>query len=127
MIMKQVLKSTILTGVVIALGVFFSSTGCRKKKDTIANVYVLDGNNATVAGCTVRVYGVSTTGKASVVDLTSTTDGGGLATFNFNDIYQLGQSGVAVLNITAQKDSISGQGIIKIEQEEVNEVTVFVN
>ncbi len=128
MIMKQVLKSTILTGVVIALGVFFSSTGCRKKKDTIANVYVLDGNNATVAGCTVRVYGFPTvSGKASVVDLTSTTDGGGLATFNFNDIYQLGQSGVAVLNITAQKDSISGQGIIKIEQEEVNEVTVFVN
>lgn len=125
---KSILKSTMLGACVILLGVFFSSTGCRKKKDTIANVYVLDENNAAVAGATVRMYGTATVqGKAPVVDLSTTSDGSGLATFSLNDIYQLGQSGVAVLDITVVKDSMSGQGIIKIEQEVENDVTVFVN
>lgn len=125
---KSIFKSTILGVCVILFGVFFSSTGCRKKKDTIANIYVLDENNAAVAGATVRLYGTATvSGKAPVVDMTTTSDGSGLATFSLNDIYQLGQSGVAVLDITVTKDSMSGQGIIKIEQEEENEETVFIN
>lgn len=124
--MKGIFKSTFLGILVLVLAV--SSTGCRKKKDTLANIYVLDDNNERVAGATVRLYGTATVpGKAPVVDMTAITDGNGLATFSLNDIYQLGQSGVAVLDITVTKELMSGQGIIKIEQEEVNEETVFVN
>ena len=54
------------------------------------------------------------------------TDASGKATFNFNDVYQLGQAGVAVLNIDATKDGKTGQGIIKVEQEETSEETVFI-
>jgi hypothetical protein len=38
----------------------------------------------------------------------------------------LGQAGVAVLDIKAQKLNKIGQGIIKIEAEKVNEETVFI-
>jgi hypothetical protein len=49
-----------------------------------------------------------------------------MASFNYNDIYQLGQAGVAVLDIKAQKQNMIGQGIIKIEAEKINEETVYI-
>ncbi|MEY4659245.1 MAG: hypothetical protein RJB36_1011, partial [Bacteroidota bacterium] len=41
-------------------------------------------------------------------------------------LYQLGQAGVAVLDIDAKKGNKSGAGIIKIEAEKVNEETVYI-
>jgi hypothetical protein len=54
------------------------------------------------------------------------TNANGVAVFNFNDVYQLGQAGVAVLNIDVQKDALTGQGIIKVEQEVTSKETVYV-
>ena len=103
-------------------------SGCRKKKDTIANVYVRDENNAVVDQAMVVLYGTNTAGTPQQVAVfdTSYTNVEGLATFNFNEIYQLGQAGVAVLDIKAQKLNKAGLGIIKIEAETVNEETVFI-
>lgn len=91
------------------LGVFFSS-GCRKKKDTIAIVYVRDVANQLVAGAQVVVYGQSTINQPANVVLydTTLTNTAGEAKFNFNDVYQLGQAGVAVLNIEATFGAASG-------------------
>jgi len=103
-------------------------TSCRKKKDTIANIRVLGSNSQPVNQCMVVLYGENTTGlpqNVAVFD-TSYTNESGIATFNYNDIYQLGQAGVAVLNIKAQKGAQQGVGIIKIESEVVNEETVFI-
>lgn len=110
------------------MGVLFSSTGCRKKKDTTALIYVLDANNQRVAGAQVVLKGESTVPNSPPVVLfdTALSDGSGVASFNFNDVYQLGQAGVAVLNIEARKDALEGEAIIKIEQEEENEETVFI-
>lgn len=123
------IQSLSVFALVLSIGFFFLSTGCRKKKDTIANIYVYDSNNASVSGASVRLYGTSTMnpGKPPVVDMTTTTDASGMASFNLNDIYQLGQSGVAVLNIAATKETLSGTGIIKCDQEKTSEVAVFVN
>ncbi len=44
---------------------------------------------------------------------------------HFNYFYQLGKTGVAVLDIKAQKDIQVGFGNIKIESEVVNEETVY--
>lgn len=111
-------------------GVLLSSTGCRKKKDTIAKIYVRDVANEPVSGATVRLYGQDTNNsdgdQVVALDKTATTNASGEATFNFNDVYQLGQAGVAVLDIDAQKDGMSGSGIIKIEQEKTSEETVFI-
>jgi hypothetical protein len=101
---------------------------CRKKKDTIANIYVRDENNAVVNDAMVILYGTNTAGTPQQVAVfdTAYTNSSGLAAFNYNDLYQLGQAGVAVLDIKAQKQNKSGQGIIKIEAEKENEETVFI-
>jgi hypothetical protein len=103
-------------------------SGCRKKKDTIANIYVKDDNNLLVDQAMVVLYGTNTAGTPQQVAVfdTAYTNVEGMATFNYNDIYQLGQAGVAVLDIKAQKLNKIGQGIIKIEAETTNEETVFI-
>jgi len=126
--MNITLKRTIVFAILAILGVGFSSTGCRKKKDTIAIIYVRDAANQLVSGAQVVLYGQSTTTQPSNVVLydTTTTNTSGEAKFNFNDVYQLGQAGVAVLNIEASASGLSGEGIIKIEQETTSEETVFI-
>ncbi|MNV47417.1 hypothetical protein D3C71_1392860 [compost metagenome] len=126
--MNIIIKSAFYGALVIGMGVVFSSSGCRKKKDTTAIIYVLDAQNERVAGAQVVLKGESTITPSPPVILFDTTlsDGSGVAIFNFNDVYQLGQAGVAVLNIEARKNTLSGQAIIKIEQEKDNEETVFI-
>lgn len=121
------LKRVLLFAFVALLGLGFSS-GCRKKKDTIAIIYVRDVANQLVSGAQVVVYGQSTIGTPANVVLydTTVTNTSGEAKFNFNDVYQLGQAGVAVLNIEAYKDGSEGEGIIKVEQETTSEETVFI-
>lgn len=107
---------------------FISLGSCRKKKDTIANIYVLDSNDSPKSNAMVILYGTNTAGTPQQVAIfdTAYTNVSGVASFNYNDIYQLGQAGVAVLDIKAQWQSMVGQGIIKIEAEKVNEETVFI-
>ncbi|HLP57113.1 MAG TPA: hypothetical protein VK151_18885 [Fluviicola sp.] len=127
--MKTIFRVPLMMIALVAVGVVFSSSGCRKKKDTIAKIYVLDTTNSYVSGATVRVKGESTTSQGNqnvILDKTTTTNASGEATFNFNDVYQLGQAGVAVLNIEASYGPLVGQGIIKVEQETTSEETVFI-
>lgn len=113
---------------VVALLAMALFVGCRKKEDTIAEIKVLDASNQAVAGARVVIYGQSTTNQPANVVLydTTQTNSAGVAIFNFNDVYQLGQAGVAVLNIDVQKDQLTGQGIIKVEQEVTSKETVYV-
>lgn len=102
---------------------------CRKKEETIAKIIVRDASNNPVSGARVIVYGQSTTNQASSVVLydTTITNSAGEAIFNFDEVYQLGQAGVAVLNIDASKDGNTGQGIIKVEQETTTTEVVYIN
>ena len=113
---------------VIALLSMATLVGCRKKEDTIAEITVRDASNQAVAGARVVIYGQSTTNQPANVVLydTTMTNASGVAVFNFNEVYQLGQAGVAVLNIDVQKDALTGQGIIKVEQEVTSTETVYV-
>jgi len=125
--MNTSVKRTLLFAFVAVLGVALSS-GCRKKADTIAIIYVRDVANQLVSGATVVLYGQSTTNQPANVVLydTTTSNTSGEARFNFNDVYQLGQAGVAVLNIEATYGGSTGQGIIKVEQEVTSKETVFI-
>ena len=125
--MKSVFSSTILI-LSLAVSGMVLTTGCRKKKDTIAKIHVRDENNVPVAGCTVILKGVSTTNNSANVNLydTTQTNASGEAIFNFNEVYKLGMAGVAVLNIDAKKNGLKGSGIIKIEEETTSEETVFI-
>ena len=113
----------------VALVFIVSVSGCRKKKDTLAHIYVKNSSNQSVENAMVVLYGTNTSGNPQPVAVfdTSYTNVEGLATFNFNEIYQLGHAGVAVLDIKAQKLNQVGIGIIKIEAEKLNEETVVIN
>jgi hypothetical protein len=104
------------------------TNSCVKKEDTIAKIEVRDENNNLVEQAMVVLHGTSTCNCPSqvVVYDTAYTNAAGIATFNYNEIYQLGQAGVAVLDIEAYKGNRQGQGIIKIEAEKTNEETVII-
>ena len=125
--MKSTFSKYTLFTLIAILGVGVN-VSCRKKKDTIAKIYVRDASSQYVEGATVILYGQSTINQGSNVVLydTTLTNSSGVAVFNYNDVYQLGQAGVAVLNIKAYKNGAQGQGIIKIEEEKVSEETVFI-
>lgn len=121
----------------LALTSLIAMTSCNKKKDTLAKITVLDSANQRIAGATVQLSAEPTpqsNGGPAVAGeliwtepLSSTTNSLGEATFNFNDIYQKGQAGVVVANITASFDGKTGQGIIKVEQEVTSEETVYIS
>lgn len=123
--LKNRLKITVFG--ILSLGLMVS-VSCKKKKDTLAKITVYDDTNSVVADCRVVLKGTSTTNQQSDVNLydTAYTNGSGEAIFNFNDVYQLGQAGVAVLNIEAQKNGLKGTGIIKIEEEKTKEERVYI-
>jgi hypothetical protein len=121
--------------IVVALIVAQTFTSCRKKKETIANIYVLDEFSNPVKDATVVLFGTSTgepfgtpdgTQGLNTVRDTVLTNGSGLAVFNLSKLYQAGQAGVAILDIKAFKLSKSGDGIIKIEPETTSEETVII-
>lgn len=124
--MKRYIITSGLFSVVIAAVIILGS--CRKKADTIAQIKVLDSMNLVVPGAKVVLYGKSTTDpiQSVVRQDTATTNSDGIATFLYNDVYQLGQAGFAVLDIRATKNGLKGKGIIKIEEEEENSATVFI-
>lgn len=119
--MKKFIVLVVVAASALTLG------SCRKKKDTIANIYVLNSGEPQ-QNAMVILYGTNTAGTPQQVAVfdTAYTNLSGMASFNYNDIYQLGQAGVAVLDIKAQKQNMIGQGIIKIEAEKINEETVFI-
>jgi hypothetical protein len=126
MFIKEMKKKTVLFAALsIAL---IGLNACVKKEDTIAKIEVRDENNALVEQAMVVLHGTSTCNCPSqvVVYDTAYTNAAGIATFNYNEIYQLGQAGVAVLDIEAYKGNRQGQGIIKIEAEKTNEETVII-
>jgi hypothetical protein len=121
--------------IVVALIVAQTFTSCRKKKETIANIYVLDEFSNPVKDATVVLFGTSTgepfgtpdgTQGLNTVQDTVLTNGSGLAVFNLSKLYQAGQAGVAILDIKAFKLSKYGDGLIKIEPETTNEETVII-
>ena len=125
--MKATFSKYALFALIAILGVGVN-VSCRKKKDTIAKIYVRDASSQYVEGATVILYGQSTINQGANVVLydTTLTNSSGVAVFNYNEVYQLGQAGVAVLNIKEYKNGAQGQGIIKIEEEVTSEETVFI-
>jgi hypothetical protein len=126
MFIKEMKKNTLILAALSI--VLIGLNACVKKEDTIAKIEVRDENNALVEQAMVVLHGTSTCNCPSqvVVYDTAYTNAAGIATFNYNEIYQLGQAGVAVLDIEAYKGNRQGQGIIKIEAEKTNEESVII-
>lgn len=113
----------------VVFAVAFTSSACNKKKDTIAKVFVYDENKNPVSNAEVILKAEPTDvtyGKTLIENDTVMTNLSGEAIFNYNDIYEKGQAGVAVLNIYASKDGLTGEGVVQIVEEETSEATVYI-
>ena len=117
--MKNSFKIVLLFTFIMTL--VFSLTSCYKKKDTIANVTLLNINDEPIVGKEVRLF-YDVNADSARIDEVSTTGGGGTATFNFNELYQSGQAGFAVLDIYVQGVIV---GIIKVEEEKTTAETII--
>lgn len=120
------LKAILAAILLILLGTGLGS--CNKEKDTKAIITVLDTAGAVVPGAYVKLYATPTppVRQADFSRLTQegTTGSDGRVTFDYSEFYKKGQAGFAVLDILASKDSLAGEGIIRIEEEQANEETV---
>lgn len=111
--------------VVALLAPFMSS--CNKEEPTIAVVVVQYEDGTPVVGATVKLFADPTfpLGDPNRLDKENSTDAAGRAEFDYTDFYEQGQSGFAVLDILATRDTLLGEGIIKIIEEETAEEIVI--
>lgn len=103
-------------------------SSCKKEKPSIAKVHVVDTAGAPFPNAMVRLYPTPTVVQhgAIIVDDTLFTDSDGTAIFDYTEHFNLGQAGLFVLDIECRSgDSLYGQGIIKIIEEETSEETVI--
>ena len=126
--MNKIYRKLGIAAVAVALVGLSTLSSCRKEADTIAKIYVVDTSGAPFEGAMVRLYPTPTVNNhgAIIIDDTLESDADGLAIFDYTDHYNLGQAGFAVLDIEVRSgDSLYGEGIIKIVEEEVNQETVI--
>lgn len=111
---------------IVAIALFF--VGCNKKLDTIAKIYIYNNSNELVPECRVVLWGQSSQSNQGNVVLydTAYTNAAGEAIFYYNDLYQKGMAGVAILKIEARKGNYRGEGIVKVVEEQTNEATVYI-
>ncbi|MFT5858250.1 MAG: hypothetical protein ACI865_000334 [Flavobacteriaceae bacterium] len=104
-----------------------TASSCRKKEDTIVEIYVRTSANVVVPNATVRLYTNPPyePNSNAALEMEGQTDINGVIRYNFNDVYQLGQAGVAVLEIEVTKEGSTSNGIIKIEQETTSKKTIY--
>ena len=123
----QIIK---LFGAAVLVCSMFAINSCKKDKETIATILVVDEDGQAVPGAAVRLYSVPSENppppNALRFDTTQVTNGTGKVTFDFSDFYKKGQAGFAVLDIAASKGSLEGEGIIKIQEEETTEESITI-
>ena len=124
-------KLIVKTGIFILLAGLLSTGmySCRKEAPTIAKIKVVDTSGTLFIGAMVRLYPTPTITDhgAIIIDDTLFTDIDGVATFDYTDMYNLGQAGFAVLDIEVRSgDSLYGEGIIKVVDEETSEEQVII-
>lgn len=120
-----------ICALVIATVVLAVFTGCDKVVETIATVQIVNELGSPVPGATVRLYGVGSVDDDFIgeprFDTTQVTNGTGKVSFNFTEFYKQGQAGFVVLDIEASKGALTGQGIIKVEEETTSEEVVTID
>lgn len=119
-----------LFGASVVLCMLFAINSCKKDKQTIATVLIVNTDGEPVPGAEVRLFAVSSLEtpppNALRFDTIQITNGTGKVSFDFSDFYEKGQAGFAVLDIEAKKGAEAGQGIIKIEEEKTTEETITI-
>lgn len=123
--MKTKILASLFSVTVVLLTLTFQ--GCKDPADTMAIVSVYDINGNVISGASVKLLGVDTDGNpGGRIDVDEVSDGEGKATFNFNEYFKRGAAGFSVLDVHVSKDTLEGKGIIKVEEEKTNYVTITI-
>jgi hypothetical protein len=100
-------------------------SSCYKTSPTSLRVEVKTELESAVAGAIVEVKGVppeNVDGNLIIVDYEEATNGNGIAFFNLDDIYKPGQSGVAIVEVKAQKLGLVAEETVNLIEEIDNRV-----
>jgi hypothetical protein len=111
------------------LFVLLTITSCYKTKPTELEVTVRDAFGNVVNNASVIVFGEPTgsvNGTSIQADYQQETNTNGIALFAFNDIYQPGQNGVAILKVEVNKNEKIGMSTIEIVQERTNHLVIVI-
>lgn len=119
---RRVLTSALAIALLVPI---FSA--CNKEEPTKVIITVKTESGALVGGAKVRLFANPSypLGDPHRLDKETTTGDNGQAEFDYSDFYEQGQSGFAVLDIEGTKDTLFGEGIIKVLEEETSEETVY--
>lgn len=117
----------VLTNVAMIVLLATAFAACNKEEPTTAIIHVKMPDGTPVPGATVKLFGNPAYPLADPTRLNKETssNSSGKAEFDYTDFYKKGQSGFAVLDIECRFDTLIGEGIIKIIEEETNEETVY--
>ena len=125
----NILKSKHTIILIISSLFLFGVSSCQTEAPTLVKILIVDENGTPIPGASVRLHPSPTITPhgAIVIDRTAITDAEGYALFDFSDMYNLGQSGFAVLDIEVNSDdTLFGQGIIKVVEERLSEEQVII-
>ena len=106
----------------------FLVTSCYKVERTTLEITVKDSSGNVVNNASVFVYGEPTITPSPAIDATyeSETNLNGVALFDLENIYQPGQSGVAILKVLVEKNDKTGTAVIELTQETNNKLDVVI-
>jgi len=126
-------KRGVTLGILFLLTAMLSLTfnSCYKENPTLARILVVDENGDACPNAKVRLYPTPTIPPphgAIVIDDLLYTDADGYVIFDYTEAFKSGQAGFAVLNIEVYNtdETQYGEGIIKIEEEKMNNETVVI-
>lgn len=119
---RKVLSASLLLAALVTV-----ASGCKKEKDTRALITVVNEAGNRVPEAYVKLYADPVPplqSDFSRLTKEGYTDASGQVEFDYTEFYKRGQAGFAVLDILAAHDTLVGEGIIRINEEETNEETV---
>lgn len=126
--MNKIYTKLGLLTMIVGIAALTALSSCRKEQPTVAKIKVVDTSGAVVPNAMVRLYPTPSVQEhgAIIIDDTLWTGVDGYANFDYTDMFNLGQAGFTVLDIECRLgDTLYGEGIIKIVEEEVSEETVI--
>ncbi len=110
------------------LCLFALASSCYKVQPTTLEVTVKDSAGNVVSNALVYVTGESTVSPSPDLEAVyeAETNSNGVVVFDLNNIYQPGQSGVAILKINAEKNDKTGSATIELTNETNNQLDVVI-
>ena len=118
----------VLKSVLQIFSLIFLFVSCYKVEPTTLEVTVKDNTGNVIPNALVYVEGEPTVSPSPSLEAIyeSQTNSNGVVQFELSNIYQPGQSGVAILKVIAEKNDKIGSATIELIEETNNKLDIVV-